>query len=349
MDWKNILKLGGGTVFGLDVGSSSVKAVQVRREGDTFKVVAAGKVDIGASEEEGVAAENIRTVKAIHESCDQAGIKNRYAVCSVCGPEVAVRYFKFPDLSADELASAIQLEAEQVCPFSLENAVVDHQLVPDGTGGRRGVLVAATNKVVNRVNRLVKEASYSPVLMDVDGLALLNCLNCSEGQEQGKAASILNVGNAYSNLIIAGENSVPFVRDCTYAGKSIMTSLHKQTGFELERLLNILFHDDNFEEQQLLNSALEIACEGLIQDITSTLRFYSAQKKELYTEKIYVCGGFSRAKGFVEILNEQLPATVVLWDPFEKIECDSNCVGKELIEKEGPTLAVAAGLAMRSI
>jgi type IV pilus assembly protein PilM len=129
----------------------------------------------------------------------------------------------------------------------------------------------------------------------------------------------------------------------------ITKDLLQRTGLSKREIHEILFGDDtNSKEQSLIESNLEASCEALVEDVTGTLRYYSAQKKTLFVEKIFVCGGFARARGFVDILNRRLPAQAVLWNPFEKIPCnDSGCA--ELLKKEGPSLAVAAGLALRSI
>ncbi len=66
-------------------------------------------------------------------------------------------------------------------------------------------------------------------------------------------------------------------------------------------------------------------------------------------DKILVCGGFAKAKGLIELLNAQLPPQVTLWNPLSNMEHDSNARGIEIIDEHGPSLAVAAGLAMRTI
>ncbi len=350
MDWKRLLGLKFGDLLGLDIGSSSVKLVQLTRNGKGYEAVTAGRVQIESDGDSSVQADEIRTVRAITDCCRQAGVQNKYAVSGVCGPDVAVRYFKFPVIPAEELTSAVLLEAEQVCPFSMEDSVLDYQIIPDDSESIRGVLVATTNKLIRRKGKMMKEASLNPVLMDVDGLALFNCLSGCEDCESGQAMAVLNVGSAYSTLVIAGEKCVPFVRDTSHAGTRVIKNLLQKTGLSRKEVDKILFDNGaDSDEQGLVQSSLEAACEALVEDVTGTLRFYSAQKKTFFVEKIFVCGGFARAKGFVDILDRRLPAQAVLWNPFEKIPCrgDKHC--KDLLKKEGSSLAVAAGLAMRSI
>jgi hypothetical protein len=74
---------------------------------------------------------------------------SKMAVCGVSGPEVAVRDFEFPPLSAEDIDAAVQLEASQVCPFNAADSAVDYHLMPNGDNKIRGVLVAATNTLTS--------------------------------------------------------------------------------------------------------------------------------------------------------------------------------------------------------
>jgi type IV pilus assembly protein PilM len=191
--------------------------------------------------------------------------------------------------------------------------------------------------------------------MDVDGLALLNCMSECEDSDEGRATVILNVGSTYSNLVIAGEGVVPFVRDTSHAGSSIINQIAEQTQLSTDRITEIIFSQSGNEPSEesatggLISASFEDACQSLIEDVTGTLRYYSAQKKSHFIEKILVCGGFARAAGFVEILDRRLPASAVLWNPFEKMNCSTVNGIEEMLKEHGPSMAVAAGLAMRSI
>ena len=93
-------------VFGLDIGSSAVKVVQLSRKDAGFAVNGVGIADITSSAEDSEEGRAINTVKAIRECLRSAGIRTRFAVCGICGPEVAVRYFQFPSLLPEEVAAS---------------------------------------------------------------------------------------------------------------------------------------------------------------------------------------------------------------------------------------------------
>ncbi|MCJ7653792.1 MAG: pilus assembly protein PilM, partial [Dehalococcoidia bacterium] len=131
-DWKQLLELKETQIVGLDIGSSAVRLVQLRRDNTGYVVTAAGIADIANGPETNQKHKEMNTARAISECLQLTGVQTRLAVCGVCGPEVAVRYFKFPSLPPEEIQGAVRLEAAQVCPFNIDDSAVDYQLMPDG-------------------------------------------------------------------------------------------------------------------------------------------------------------------------------------------------------------------------
>lgn len=350
LNWKRLLNIEGTDVLGLDIGSSAVRMVQLRKDDSGYVVTSAGISEISDGMGTDRNEKEVNTVNAIRECLQLTGIKTRLAVCGVCGPEAAVRYFNFPSLPPEEVQGAVLLEAEQVCPFNIDDSAVDYQLMPNGEEDSScGVLVAATNKLIERKRHLAKEASIECVLMDVDGLALLNCFSEYEKIETGRTIAILNIGNTYTTLAIMGANALPFIRDIACAGKAIVKEIASEKRVSMEAAKRDLLDEENSKGSGMEpEGSLGKACRKLIVDVTETLRYYTAQEKSAVVEKIFVCG-FAAVEGFIDVLDSRLPAKTVLWNPFDKIPCDGDQNCREILQKSGPAMAVVAGLAMRSI
>ena len=252
-------------------------------------------------------------------------------------------------------------EADQVCPFDTSQCVVDYQLI--GNAGNhltsletlekadktRGVFVAATAEAVSTKSELVRSASLSCVLMDVDGLALLNCYLGCEGLQPGQTIAIMDIGSSFTNLAILRPGALPFVRDLPYAGDEIVRGVAADSELSRQRVRNTLLgRQEAAEAVTDLSAGLGKACERLISDINETLRYYVTQEGSP-VEKIFVCGGFARAKGFIELLSERLTTEVLLWNPFRKIPLECSRQAIKALEENGPAFALAAGLAMRTI
>ena len=183
--------------------------------------------------------------------------------------------------------------------------------------------------------------------MDVDGLAMLNCYRETNQIIQGQTITILNVGSSCATLAILGDDNSVFVRDIHHAGEHIIAEIATAKSLAREWVKEIL-QKDGLISPQLEDDIVKKSCQRLIGDVTDTLRYYTAQQKSAFIDKIYLCGGFALVNGFAEFLGSHLPAKVILWNPFEKINCQDSRY-KDVVQKNGPALAVAAGLAMRSI
>ncbi|MBN2592831.1 MAG: type IV pilus assembly protein PilM [Sedimentisphaerales bacterium] len=348
-DWKHLFERK-TDVLGLDIGSCAVKMVALHRSDTGYTTTAASITEIAPSEDDNHRRTN--TVHAVRKCIESVRIKTKLVVCGVSGQEVAVRSFNFPSLLPEEISPAVSLEASQVCPFNASDSTIDYHLMPNGNDKTSGVLVAATNTLIKSKTQLAKEAHLNCILMDVDGLALLNCFNgLANGHEKTEAnqtVAILNVGGTHTTLAIMDNKGWPFIRDMIYAGNDIVAQIAAENDTSKEIVRGILFGDSETVEPGLYES-LAKASQKLIGDVGETLRYYTAQSASSNVEKLFVCGGFALAGGFVELLNNRLGVEAVLWNPFDKIRCNENRQLENVLAKSGPAMAVAAGLAMRSV
>jgi type IV pilus assembly protein PilM len=352
LNWKRLCGFSQDDVLGLDIGSSSVRMIQLAKNGDGYTVVAAHVCDIKQDNAD-LASREENIVQAVQKCMVFAKKNARWAVCSVSGPEVAVRPFRFPPLATEELDGAVRLEASQVCPFNVDDGVVDYQMIPSGEADNfaTGVLVAAPNDIIHRKTRIMEKANLSCVMMDVDGLALLNCLIAGKntGTSIGTTA-VLDIGTSCTTLAVMSESGLPFVRTVPYAGNDIIDQVAHENNVSPEAVKNELFGSDSpVIPPENLHASMEKASKKLVNDVAETLRYHSTQAKSASVDQLFVCGTFGMVRGFVDILNKQLPIKALLWNPFDTLKCsvDRQCL--EVIQSKGPAMVVAAGLAMRSV
>ena len=345
--------LGRQEVMGVDIGSSAVKIVQLRRASNHWLVTAAGIVDISDKGVDNPGRKETNSARAIHNCMRLSGIKTKLAVCGVGGAEVAVRNFEFPIIPDEQIERAIMLEAKQVCPFNTDQVAVDYRLIPDGEGKTRGYLVVATDRLIKSMVRLADRAHLNCALMDVDGLALLNCFNELEKPEKNHGTAILNIGSNCTTFTVEGEGGWPFIRNLGYAGDSIIEGIAAENEMTPDAV-KAMFAGDPKEITANIQGSFKRACDRLITDIVKTVRYYGAQERSSDIRKILVCGGFALFGELVKILEGSLPMDVKLWNPFEKMRCHvgrnhRGILVKSILRKNGPAMAVAAGLAMRAI
>lgn len=348
----NLLR-GEKDLIGLDIGSSHVKCIELEHSDGGYSIVSASVSEILRSDM-GAPRSIDDIVAAINRCVKSSGKTTKFSVCSVCGPEVAVRGFRFPKLNEKDLAVEVIFEAEQVCPFESGQFVLDHQVLNVGLSEEdkddetNGFLVAATRNLVSSQMVILRKAAVNCVLIDVNGLALLNCFRETGESESGRTVGLLDIGSSYINLVITNDDVMPFVRDIPHAGEEIIGNIAKDEGIKAAEVRSILSSGSPLSDRFYRN--LELATMDISAEIRDTLRYYTMQEGGV-VDKIYLCGGFSQTPGFVEIMSDSLSCETVLWNPFESLPTKGLKRKKcnEVIAQHGPSLALAAGLAMRKL
>ncbi|MHC4881073.1 MAG: type IV pilus assembly protein PilM [Planctomycetota bacterium] len=341
---------------GLDIGTSAVKLVHLDKTADGYALVHASAEQIVPCSGDESKQQQDRA-DAVKACLAKANLRSRNIVCGISGPEVIVRGFTFPPLPDQAVEQAVQMEARQVCPLDIQQSQLDYQLIANTSTKsaskaqpRHGVMAVATQRAIQEAERLVTEAGAKPVIVDVNALALLNCLNELKPLSAQETAAVIDVGGSQTNVIIYGYDGLPFVRDINTAGNTIVQQISKAMDVTEKEIWQMFAQESS--SSQLDNNlllALNNAVVPLANAINETLRFYSFQEKKSGVDRIFLCGGFALIGAFVEFLTDALSAPVEILNPFSVIT-DSAAAGQnETLKQNGPAFAVAAGLAMRAL
>lgn len=361
------------SLFGLDIGTASVKIVRLDgNASDGFKPASVAIQPIQYSDNQNdQQQQRLNIVRAIKDCSQKANLKTDYAVCGVGGDAVAVRNFQFPVMPPEEVQNAVLFEAEQVCPFDIKQSMVDYQLLSvisenqDSTEQAldkyEGVLVAASTNILTEKTSLLSDASLHCTLIDAESLALINCFENCNINIGSDAVALLDIGHTFTNVIIFHETAPPFVRDINRGAKDVIEQVCRKTELNQQQVMKRCCKKwvDQSEQNQQQNQAdidaasfkkaFDDACENIVVDVNESLRFYSAQHGQKIT-RIYACGGFSLVEDMIDILKKRVAVEVNLWNPLKiLLENGKKNVDINLIENSGPAFALAAGLAMRSV
>ena len=175
------------SVVGLDIGSSAVKAVELKLVGKGFKLLAYGHEPIppdsivdGAIIDGGVVSDAIRRL------LDARGIRTKEVAASLSGNAVIVKKITLPLMTDAELSESIYWEAEQYIPFDIQDVNLDYQVIESGdSANARGtmevLLVAAKKEKIADYTGVISQAWRVPVVVDVDAFALQNAYEMNYG------------------------------------------------------------------------------------------------------------------------------------------------------------------------
>ena len=176
-------------VVGLDIGSSAVKAVELRPSGKSYKVMAVGMEPIPPdSIVDGAIIDGTAVADAIKRLFENKAFKSKEVAASLSGNAVIVKKISLPVMTEAELSESIYWEAEQYIPFDIQDVNLDYQILDPGTGpdskGTMDVLlVAAKKEKIADYTGVIAQAGRTPVVVDVDVFALQNAYEVNYGFE----------------------------------------------------------------------------------------------------------------------------------------------------------------------
>ena len=343
------------SLVGLDIGSSAVKAVELKQAGKAFKVAAFGSEAIpldsivdGAIIDGGAVADAIRRVFT------SGAIKTKDVAASLSGNAVIVKKITLPQMSEAELAESIYWEAEQYIPFDIQDVNLDYQILDKGGDGGKAtmdvLLVAAKKEKIADYTGVIAQAGRSAVVVDVDAFALQNAYEVNYGIEPNTIVALLNAGASATNInILNGDQSV-FTRDISIGGNAYTEALQKKLNlpFDLADQLKRGMPVDGVTYEDA-KPVLRAVSENVMLEIQKTFDFFKTTASSDRIDRIMLSGGASRAEGFTEMLSDRFDAPVEGLDPFKRVGFDSKKFQIDSAAEIAPTAAVAVGLALRRV
>src|SRR4026209_2769689 len=187
------------SLVGLDIGSSAVKAVELKPAGKGYKVSAFGSDPVPpASIVDGAIIDGGAVAEAIRRLFGGRGIKTKDVAASLSGNAVIVKKITLPQMTESELAEALYWEAEQYIPFDIQDVNLDYQILDKGSDPGKGtmdvLLVAAKKEKIADYTGVIAQAGRTAVVVDVDAFALQNAYEVNYGITPGQLIVLLNAG-----------------------------------------------------------------------------------------------------------------------------------------------------------
>src|SRR5262244_526582 len=340
------------TIVGLDIGSSSIKAIELKRSKGEILVSHLG-VEPLASDivVDSMIVDSGSVSSAISKIFGAHNIKTKMVATSVSGHSVIVKPIKVQPMSEGELAEGITTEAAQHIPFDIADVNLDFEILnPDSMGPQMDVLLVAVkkDKILNYTN-VLSLAGKTPSVVDIDAFALQNCYEYNYQPSHDTTVALLNLGASVMNINIVKVTTPGFTRDVSVGGNQYTDSLQKEVdlsvddadGLKLGRRVGTVSED---AKQPILQQVTEI----IVLEIQKTFDFFRATASGEHIERIYIAGGSSKVPGLVEALRQEFSLPVEILNPFQRIMPPVDSLESQILDQNPGQLAVAVGLALRS-
>ncbi len=342
-------------VLGLDIGSHSIKLVELVHNGSGRSVRCFGRailppkaiVDGSIKEPDQVA----RVVKALLQNIRP---KTRRTATSIAGYSVIVKKVVVPYIQEREIEDNLVIEAENYVPFEIEEVYIDFFMLKsqeeqDEKTGTPIFLVAAKKEVVDEYADLIQEVGLVPAVVDVDAFALGNALEGVYGQLP-EAVAIVDIGAQKTNLNIVYQGASCFARDMALGGIQLTDAISEATGLEYQEAerVKISGTDDEALKKEVAKVCSEI-CHLWAEELKKALDFFrSNSNSQEHPTYLFLSGGCALLKGLDAVFEHELSMPVRIFDPWKDYETDKN-IDEKYQALAAPQMTIATGLALRTI
>lgn len=332
--------------FGLDIGTSAVKVVQLRETAGGFALVALGRAPLRPDAiTEGAIRDPGAVVDAIGEAVGRAGVTAREVAIGIAGRELMTKKVQLPEVPAKELRDAVELEAEHHIPFAFDEVFLDYHVARRHDGMMDLVIVAVKKTKVNEYVAVVEQAGLVPAVVDVDGFALANQFELNHPDQSREAVALIDVGASVMKTNVIRGGAPLFARDIPFGGHQYTQAIADRLRTDFERAERAKLGEAADLKWETLVPALESVSRDLALEVRRTFDYFGSTSESERIGRVVISGGAARLRGLTEYLSSSWSLPVEVARPLARIDVDPEIA--EEAEAAGPALAVAVGLAMR--
>jgi len=343
------------SMVGLDIGSSSVKAVELRSAGEGFELTRLGRAALPSEAiVQGAFLNTGAIVDAIREAVEGAGIRSKGVATAISGHSVIVKKITVQQMSREALEESIKWEAEQYIPFDVNEVNLDFQILDTerGEGQMDVLLVAAKKDLLDDYCQVIAEAGFQAQVVDVAGFAVENAWQANAQPDAGEIVAIANIGSQSSNINVVAGGVPVFTRDVALGGSLYTEEIQKTLSIGFEEAEKIKIGEADVRSQDVVPKEVEEAMRQvttqIVGEIARSLEFYAATAEDGGIGRIVLSGGSARVSGLAGAFQDRMDVPVEVMSAVERIPV-ADAVDPKLVEDLGPALAVGVGLAMRRL
>ncbi|HVU06661.1 MAG TPA: type IV pilus assembly protein PilM [Candidatus Paceibacterota bacterium] len=364
--FSGLSKNTGQSVLGIDIGSSSIKVVQLRKKGGKATLETYGELALGpyAGVEIGRATNlpNEKIVEALRDLLKESNVTTRSCGISIAAASSLLSFIRMPDMDQKQLATMIPIEARKYIPVPIAEVALDWWVIPkeessfsefekapaSGAAPQdKGVdvlLVVIHNDVLNRLNQISQSAEVAASFYEIEIFSSMRSV-VDQGLE---SVMVFDMGAGSTKLYVIERGILRASHTINRGSQEITLALSRSLGSSIgdaehiKRTIGLSSEPDNQNIKEVITLNLDYIFSETNRVIGSYERKYNKS-----ISKVILTGGGSLLKGFLDLARVKFQTEVVLGDPFGKTE--SPAFLEPVLRTAGPEFAVAIGIALRKL
>lgn len=343
----------GTGAVGIDIGSSSIKAVQIRKEKEKAVLETYGELSLsrygGVSEGQAVRLPDEKIIAAIADLRKEAGIKTAKAIVSIPLKYSFLTTVSLPIMSDREIEKAIPYEIKRYIPVPVSEVIFDWQILPTRaekiSENKVNILLVAIYKdIVEKYQNIIKESGFNEINFEIEVFSGMRSIVYKEP----KTILIIDFGALKTKMSIIENGVFKSAYDFEKGSQELTTAVSRSLNIDFERA-EIMKKDTGLSirpEHKEIMSLFEPILNYIFFEAGHLINEYR-KKENVSISKVYLTGGGALLKGIDDYAINKLGLEVQNGNGFIKIEYPAFL--ESVLKEIGPIFSNSAGLALSGI
>ena len=316
----SLFSSGVGDFFGLDIGTTAVRAVHLRGGSDGPKqlVAYASQVldhKIASSDADD---DRQRLGQLIAEFVANSGIKTKNVVIGIPSKHVYSTVVDAPAMNKNELTNSIPYLAEQYIPVPIEQVKLDYKVIgqsPESADKQEIFVAAAKNQYLENRLQMIEDIGLNVIAIEPDALALSRSI---VPQKATDANVIIDIGSVSTDVVLVFNQAPRLIRALPIGSETVIKSVTNSLNVEKDQARQFIekFGFDKTKLEGQVNQALIVATDNLLSEITKSIKFFTGRYTNVAVSKIILGGYAAVLPQFPNYITEKLEIASEVANPW---------------------------------
>ncbi|HUP57773.1 MAG TPA: type IV pilus assembly protein PilM, partial [Bdellovibrionota bacterium] len=299
---------GGGSALGLSIGTSSIKLVELKKQGKIWKLLHFGIVqlpeDVVVNRE---IVNQIAVVDSLRTLTNTIKLKSKQVCTALSGTSVIIKRMTVEAPNLRELQDQVFWEAEQYLPFDVSEVVMDYQVLSRGKDNKTDVLLVAVKRsVLESYMGSVADAGLKARVVDVDFFALQNLFEANYPAAANEAVALVDLGASATKLVVVHAGVPVFTKDSAIGGRNLTSEIQRQLNLSYTDAETLKIGGQGGGMPQEVMELMHVMAENFAGEIKKALDFYNASSSGAPVTSIWLAGGSAKIGELPKVIEEMV-------------------------------------------
>lgn len=340
---------GSKSAIGLSIGSSSIKLVELKKSGKSWKLIRFAMLPL--PEDSVVNREvmnHVAVVDVVKQLAASAKLSSKNVTTGLSGPSLIIKRMSVEVPNVKELQDAVFWEAEQYLPFDPSEVSMDYHMISRGKDNKTDVMFSAAKiSVMDGYMSAIADAGLKVKVVDSEFFAVQNAFEANYPVVQSQAVALVDIGAVATKVVVVQEGVPVYTKDTTIGGRNLTADIQKHLSLSYEDAEALKIGNGSAPTPQEVAELMSVSADNFAVEIKRALDFYNASSSGAYVAYVLLTGGSSKIPDLARIVEEKISIPVQHLNPFSQISYDDKVFTPDFIQMISPLAAIPIGLALR--